>query len=574
MKKSTQFLAVALAAASVAASCTSEVIEDAKYAQSFEEVETISKFIINTQVGDAVYLMTTDDLSSGTITSTNNGTESNQGGTVWQWIEGKYVFSIKDLGGNDGAPVRGYFLNAQTGKMELFRAYSTTKYNSWGSWGDNFLAVAQLNDETGAQTYVGDGVGYVTPGGNEASSAGASVDGTSYYGKYLVVTQSDPNTTTMKVTTLSAEGYLTEEGSGETITIPSWVENGGYIYASIATTGVTKYALENNAKDYIGGGDNLADMSDYVSVGWGSKSQYGNTLTISQSFAIANPLTPNTAYIAVYNKNDSDQFNAEPVNIITTDKMGQAFGRYTGNPLNTMAVGGDGYLYVFSPGATRKVWTDAINQYSNVEYYTDADANNVSNWTAENKIHDIKLVESTNPGSVMRIAKGNSTEFDASFDVKNVETALGGYAFTRVWAINGTQSKFLLRVLDSDKPTSEGYYYVSHKNTPYDTRFAVYDAATGVASYIADLPEQSATDVKYAAQTSIAEPYSEDGVVYIPLTTNDGNYPRVFYASVMDENDNEITLSKGSTITATVGVVVQTDYIVGIGKLTGQNATY
>ncbi|MFI3295805.1 MAG: DUF4374 domain-containing protein [Rikenellaceae bacterium] len=549
MKKQnfTKFLGACATLALVATSCEKEVTTVID-----ETVQTgDSRFVVATEIGDAVYLMTTESLSEGSITAVNNGTEVNAG-SVWQYIDNKYLFSINEIGGNDPVDVRGYSLNASTNRVEQIGYYSTTKYNAWGAWGENFAYMAYLSNST--------------------KPTNVDADGTEYSPIDIYYTIASPISGQAKYSNISAEGFLLNsqiaeaDRSPETVNFPCFAEAGGKVYVSIATQGVSKYStldadFETNMQNFITNNGLGGTPSDYVAKGSGKVYTIAGTEGVSgynSSFSATDgvpfPLSPDKVRIAVYSSTDL-AFGEEPEAFISSDLMGQAYGRYYGNPYSTIASNGD-YVYVFSPAAARRYsdynvadevdGTELVDQYNTTE---------TTDWNESTKLSPLRKVVSSAKASVMRI-KAGETEFDMSYQnggVLELESLLGDYTFTRVWHLDG--DLFLLRVMNEDKKASDGYYYEFHKNTPTDARFAIFNAATGTATYISGLPT---TSELREDSSSIGEPCFSGDQVFIPMSLT--NESAVYVV-------NNINSASPAAIK---GLSVEADIVLGVGLLQAQ----
>lgn len=549
------FFAVALFAAA-AVSCSKEeapnVTNPDTEKPDTDDSEKSGMFIVVTEVDDAAYILTEESLIEGSTTIVGNGTEV-QTASVWHYIGDKTLWSIKDVGGDYPAQVYGYQLDPKTKEIREAADFATTKYNSWGHFGDDFAYMAYLTNSSSAPTVEGEVYGQKV----------------NYSAVSLTYTRSQGTTGQASFATTSAEGFLLndkENPSPETVNFPGFTEAGGKIYVAIATQGVSKYAtlqdnFESSMQTLIEAEGYEGKPSDYVANGSGivyaiDKLTPGGTSGFSTSFKFANgvpfPLTPDKVRIAVY---DADSFSIEkaPEAFISSDKMGQAFGRYYGNPYNTL-VANDDYVYVFSPGSTRRYSdfysVDINNGREELVAQYDVDSTTAADWTEDKKTTPLRKATSRAKAGVMRIKSGASS-FDTSFGTDGLvalEEMLGGYTFTRVWHIEG--DKFLLRVMSEGK-TADGYYYGFHKSKPVDCHFAIFDASTQKISMISGLP-------KYAEirddNSAIGEPCSHDGKVYIPISKDSGS--AVYVVDISSSN-----------YAATEGITIKADNILGVGFL-------
>ncbi len=519
----------------------------------FTEPSGEGKFIIVTEVDDAAYILVEETLSEGSTTIVGNGTEVATAG-VWHYIDQTRLWSIKDIGGNDPAQVYAYELKGATGMVAEVADFFTTKYNSWGHLGANFAYMAYLSSSDGADTATG-------------QVYDQSVE---YSAVTLAYTVANAGTGSASFNTVTAEGFLlqdSENPSPESVNFPGFVEAGGKVYVAIATQGVSKYAtLQDNFEgamqtlieaEGLGG-----EPSDYVTNGSGiiyaidkdAESTSGYTSSFKFSNGVPFPLTPDKVRIAVYDAS-SYSIDQAPEAFISSDLIGQAYGRYYGNPYNTM-VANDDYVYVFSPGATRRYsdrYSEDINNGKEelVTQYN-VDSTTATDWDINDTVDPLRKVVSSAKAGVMRI-KAGSTSFDTSFGeggAADLESKLGGYTFTRVWHIAGDY--FLLRVM-SENTTADGYYYGFHKYKPVDCNFVIYNAAADTIATISGLP-------KYAEirddNSAIGEPCSYDGVVYIPISKDSGS---AVYCVDINEESSSYVASEGISITA--------DNILGVGFL-------
>ncbi len=511
-------------------------------------------FVVATEKDGAGYILTAEDLKSGSITSVGSG-YTVETASVWQYIEDNRLWAINDGGGGDGKPVDVYEFGSD-GKFKQTADFTSTKYESWGVLGSYFGYMAAASNTTvtateGETTYNSLDVAFTIAGGEPTVMYAAGG--------------------------FSAEGVLLNDPvnpSPESIRTPSFAMAGGKLYVAVATGGVSKYAtLQPNfdeamrtliANEGIGG-----EPQDYVADGAGKQyaisktasSTSGYTATFTASSGVPFSLTPDKARILVYNlpaeiTSPSDfAFDATPDAFITTDKIGQAFGRYYGNPFNTVISSGD-YIYVFSPGAQRRyddmetpnIMNNKVEELSQHTTSTEAD------WSSATELPTkLRKVVSDNKAGVMRI-KAGETQFDTSFGVDglvDLESKLGGeYTFTRVWHLAG--SKFLIRVMTENK-TTDGYFYGFHKSKPVDCRFVIFDASTASISNISGLPTYA--DIR-DDNTAIGEPCFKDNVVYIPYSLETKSV--VYYAEIS---------ATSSSYTAQEGLAIEADVVVGVGYL-------
>lgn len=210
---------------------------------------------------------------------------------------------------------------------------------------------------------------------------------------------------------------------------------------------------------------------------------------------------PDEAWVAIYD----DQTLTNPT-LISTDKISYACGRHRSQYYQTTWAADNGDIYVFSPSYAKTMEDDRQ--------------------------------KTTLPAGVVRI-KAGTKEFDDSYYC-NLEEQTGGNSFLRCWHIGGDY--FLL--LMYDVPFVEGF----NATTTPATRLAVFKGETKKLTYVEGLP--SPDKISGFADT----PYTEDGIVYVAVTTSDGSSPAVY------------SIDPASSV-ASKGLTVDVKQIDAIGKL-------
>lgn len=210
---------------------------------------------------------------------------------------------------------------------------------------------------------------------------------------------------------------------------------------------------------------------------------------------------PNECWVSIFN----DQ-SFENKTLIKTDKISYACGRNKSQYYQTIWAADNGDIYVFSPSYA-KTMTDSRQQ-------------------------------TTLPAGVVRI-KAGSDEFDNSYYC-NIEAISNGKSFLRCWHI--TADYFLM--LMYDRPLTESGFAAKE--------LAIFKAEEGTLNYVQGTP--SADVVSGFGNT----PYVENGFVYMPITTTDGDQPTIYKIDPQQA-------------TATKGIIVNAEQISGIGKLIKQD---
>ena len=271
--------------------------------------ETLTRYVIAAQAGGndgATYLVTTDNLDEGTLTTVNEGFET-QSGSNWIFYGETLLFNFQY---NDGAQGTGfaYALNPETGKAYEARRYSYNRTTTYGTWGKNVIT-ASTND------------------GNQEQDAAGN------YAKYLQFNYLDATTGDTKTGSHPAENFL---GNGEIVSFAGFVEANGRLYTSVVPMGMSHYGV-NTYPEMITDAKLVTDHNG----GSGSGSYTPGQIPSTQY--------PDRAFIAIYS---GDDFDETPV-IAETDRIGFACGRMRSQYYQTIWAADNGDLYVFSPGYGR-----------------------------------------------------------------------------------------------------------------------------------------------------------------------------------------------------------------------------
>lgn len=284
-------------------------------------------------------------------------------------------------------------------------------------------------------------------------------------------------------------------GNGEIVSFAGFVEANGKLYTSVVPMGMSHYGVNTFP-------EKVTDQALIATSDGGSGS---GSYTAGQ---IPSTQYPDNAFIAIYS---GDSFDETPV-IVKTDKIGFASGRKKSQYYQTIWAADNGDLYVFSPGYGRTATSSA----------------------------DLKKVTGQLPSGVVRI-KAGETQFDANY-YYNLEEQGTGHPMFRCWHI--TADYFLLQMY------SEGT--MSGKNAPTN-ELAVFKGESGKLTQVTDgLPAQEQI-------SSLGDPFCENGVAYVPVTTKDGEAPALYKIDP-------------ATAKATKGLTIITNNSVSaIGKLSATN---
>lgn len=279
-------------------------------------------------------------------------------------------------------------------------------------------------------------------------------------------------------------------GNGEYVNFAGILQSGNSIYLSAIGQGLSIYGVQAEGGKYV------SNPSLVATEAGGEKS------AAYKAGEIPGTQYPNEAWVAVY---DDKDFSGKPT-LIKTDKISYACGRFKSAFYQTIWADADGDIYVFSPN------------FSRILGRLDAQRSKL-------------------PAGVVRIKKGTKA-FDTDYYV-NLEALAGGVSFLRCWPAGG--SYFLLQMYN----TAEG---MQARSAADANRLALFDVKTQKLTFVTGLPGVD----KLSSFGST--PFAENGKVYIPVTTNDGEKPAVY---VIDT----------ATAKAVKGISVEGSSIEAVGKL-------
>ncbi len=309
------------------------------------EETTVTRYVIAASSGGddgATYLLTTETLDEGSLTTLANGTET-ESGSNWVSYGETYLFNFQY---NDGAQGTGfaYALDPATAKAYEARRYTYNRTTTYGTWGENVITASTNN------------------GNQEADSEGN-------YAKYLQFNYLNTVSGNSSTGSKMAENYL---GNGEIVSFAGFVEANGKLYTSVIPMGMSHYGV-NTWPEKVTDTKLITDHNG----GSGSGSYTPGQIPSTQY--------PDRAYIAIYS---GDSFDDTPV-IVQTDKIGYACGRMRSQYYQTIWAADNGDLYVFSPGYGRTAKAE--------EQVTDKN---------DGTPHTLYKVQGQLPSGVMRIKAG------------------------------------------------------------------------------------------------------------------------------------------------------------------------
>ena len=264
-------------------------------------VTAVERYVVAAAVDEASYLLTSETIDNGSVTSMQSGVEADNG--TWVFYKDKFLFNLQYNDGNAGTG-SSFRLNAN-GQIEKARAYTFNRITTYGIWGDNVIT-ASTNDGT------------------------VEKDSEGNFAKYLQFNYLNAYTGQTTTGTHIAENFL---GNGEIVSFAGFVEANGKLYTSVVPMGMSHYGV-NTFPELI----TDRELITTTTGGQGSGSYTPGQIPSTQY--------PDKAFVAIYSGDDFDEI---PV-ILETDKIGFACGRMRSQYYQMVWATDDGrYVYVISP---------------------------------------------------------------------------------------------------------------------------------------------------------------------------------------------------------------------------------
>jgi len=279
--------------------------------------DVASRYIVAGTVDNANYLLTSETLSEGSITTRNNGLTT-ESASQWVFYKDNYLYRLVYNQGNAGV-TSSYFLNSNGKIIERNNTYEIKRYTSYGLYGDYIITTS-----TGSMsTEFADANGYL-PKGLLVSYLNVP--------KETFTTNSQP---------ISVENYL---DNGEYVTLAGIVESNGKLFTAPIPMGLSQYGVKAANGKYV----KYPELVKTESGGSASSAYVAGELQWTQY--------PNEAWIAIYS---NEKYSAPK--LIKTDKISYACGRFKSQYYQTIRAAENGDIYVFSPSYA-KVMTAKVQQ--------------------------------------------------------------------------------------------------------------------------------------------------------------------------------------------------------------------
>ena len=282
--------------------------------------ESASAFIISATVTGATgesanYLLTSDNLTEGELTTVGAGKETDPG-TFWMYHKDKFLFRLVYNQGGAGLS-SSYELGNEGRILDRDGQYEIRRFTTMGIHGDYLITTS-----TGAL----------------GSQNAETISGNNYIPRGFLVNDINMNNETIGTNTEErwAEDYF---GNGEFVTFSGILEANSKIYTAPIPMGMSHYGVVVH-EDKI----RYPDLIKTESGGSGSGSYTAGELQWTQY--------PDEAYLAIYN----DKTFSNPT-LLKTDKISYAAGRQASQYYQMIWAAGNGDVYVFSPSYA-KVMSD------------------------------------------------------------------------------------------------------------------------------------------------------------------------------------------------------------------------
>lgn len=237
-----------------------------------------------------LYLLTSNELESGSLTTSGSGKEV-ETATAWVYNRNKYLYRLVYNQGNAGTG-SSYILDENGDIKERNIAFNITKrFTSYGNY-DKYVITASA-----------------------AASTESDAENNYKYGVAFTVLDTEAQTKD------ESKFLITENltGNGEYYTLSGIVEHNGKIYSGLCPVGVSAWGVANTS-----GAVKYPDL-------------------LSTSNTISGTQYPNEAYVIIFNGMDFSDYK-----ILKDERISYPTGRRQSQYYNTIAAAEDGYVYVFS----------------------------------------------------------------------------------------------------------------------------------------------------------------------------------------------------------------------------------
>lgn len=275
------------------------------------ETEVDEQYIIAAGSAEANYLLTTDELDNGTISTVGNGLET-ETGSYWIFYKDKYLFRLVYNQGNAGVS-SSYKLNSDGKVHERDNTYDIKRFTTYGTFKNQIIT---------------------------ASTGDMAASNSEFLPKGFLFSYLDAETEQYRTNTeeISAENYL---GNGEFVTLAGILEANNKLYTAPIPMGLSQYGSDIDGGKYV----KYPELVKTEDGGTASSAYKKGELQWTQY--------PNEAWVAIYN--DATMKNPS---LIKTDKISYACGRFKSQYYQTIWAADNGDIYVFSPSYAKTMTAD------------------------------------------------------------------------------------------------------------------------------------------------------------------------------------------------------------------------
>ena len=269
-------------------------------------------YVIAATSSDANYLLTSDDLSKGSVSTVNNGLET-EVGSYWLYHQDKYLYRLVYNQGNAG--LSSSYILGKNGKItERDNTYEIKRFTSYGTYKNNIIT-SSTNDL-------------------------AKKEGDTYPQKGFAFNFIDVE---KEVINANQDEILSENflGNGEFVTLSGILESNNKIYSAAIPMGLSQYGTSVNDGEYV----IYPELVKTEDGGSASSAYKKGELQWTQY--------PDEAWVAIY-----DDATMKNPTLITTDKISYACGRFRSQYYQTIWAADNGDIYVFSPSYAKTMVAD------------------------------------------------------------------------------------------------------------------------------------------------------------------------------------------------------------------------
>lgn len=270
-----------------------------------------SAYVVVGTANSAAYLMATESLGEGNITSKGNGKEVSAGNSsTWFFFGDKYLYHLSYSQGQAGT-ISAYYLDADGRIQARAKQYSILNFWTYGMVGNYIVTSA-------------------TAAGDQTDSDGNKA----YVLNFNILDVEKENSRTMSI---PSEDFL---GNKEYVMFSGLLEANGKIYTAVVPLGCSPYGVK--AGGVLPGNEDLVTGNE---TGTGGGRTEGGSLSGTQY--------ADYCWVAIY-----DDITFTNPTLVKTDKLSYACGRMRSAYYQTIWAADNGDVYVFSPSYA-KTYTDA-----------------------------------------------------------------------------------------------------------------------------------------------------------------------------------------------------------------------